>query len=83
MRFDYTVVHVPGKDLETADTLSRQPIVHTISDELLETVETHVIGTIAHLPVSSPKLLEIIKEQKKDAELAAVRVYICNGWPNK
>ncbi|XP_011859611.1 PREDICTED: uncharacterized protein LOC105557076 [Vollenhovia emeryi] len=83
MRFDYTINHVPGKDLVTADALSRQPVVQKDPDELFDEVENHVIGAITHLPVSPDKLAEIIEKQKADPELAAVRVYIRNGWPDK
>ena len=41
-KFDYTVYHVPGKQLFTADALSRAPIPETIEDPLQEEVESFV-----------------------------------------
>ena len=35
MRYDYTVVYVPGKDLKIADALSRSPVPHRANDPQL------------------------------------------------
>ena len=42
MRFSYNIVHVPGKELHTADTLSRAPVTETTEGTLNEEVEAFV-----------------------------------------
>ena len=41
-KYDYTIAHVPGKLLNTADALSRYPVPNQESDSLQEEVETFV-----------------------------------------
>ena len=38
MRFSYNIVHVPGKELYTAQTLSRAPVTEIIEDTLAKEV---------------------------------------------
>ena len=42
MRFDYSISHVPGKLLYTADTLSRAPLTPPDANHLLEDAQTEV-----------------------------------------
>lgn len=83
MRFDYSIYYVPGKELVTADTLSRKPL--PIGDEITsdEDFSAQICGMIQTLPVTPTKLSEIISAKKSDEELAAVRAYITYGWPEK
>lgn len=52
-RFDYSISHVPGTLLHTANALSRAHLVH-IRDisELEEEVETYIEETVASLPAT-------------------------------
>lgn len=51
-RYDYTIIHVPGKYLHTADTLSRAPLQIRDSDaeKLQDAVEYFVGAVTAALP---------------------------------
>ena len=49
-RFDYTITHVPGKYLYTADTLSRAPVHSYVDSTLGELAELAMEACIAHLP---------------------------------
>ncbi len=61
MWFSYTILHVPGKDLVTADTLSRAPAVSTSIDEqeFQEDVEAFVTQIVSQLPASEERLQQI------------------------
>lgn len=55
-KYDYTIQHVAGKELYTADTLSRAPSLHEIGTEELEespdNIERFVEAITAALPAS-------------------------------
>ena len=51
-RFDYSIEHVPGKHLCTADTLSRAPIASYGDPTLGELVELAMEACVAHLPAA-------------------------------
>ena len=58
MRFDYQIVHVPGKYLYTADTLSRAPLPTDSNDESCkqqEEVEHFIQSVVSHLPASKER----------------------------
>lgn len=83
-RFDYSIQHVSGKLLHTADALSRAPITATeaqlcLSDE----VETFIESVTANLPASTQRLEAYRKGQMDDANCQRVRVYCQEGWPKK
>ena len=52
MRFSYTISHVPGKDIATADVLSRAPIENTAEGLQEEEVSLYVDTVMENLPVT-------------------------------
>ena len=57
LRYDYTVKHVPGKSLWTADTLSCAPLRAAHTDgNLLEDTNIYVDSFISNIPVSGDYL---------------------------
>ena len=63
MQFNITISHVPGKDLITADTLSRAPtpLDRTDDQTLLTEVAAFVATATATLPATDHCLKEITK----------------------
>ena len=61
MRFDYTIVHIPGKSICTTDALSRPPIEMTsCSDSSFEQeVDAYVNSIINNLPATDARLKKI------------------------
>ena len=83
-RFDYTIQHVPGKLLYTADTLSRAPVSGvTDSLELQEEVETFIDSTTGNLPASASRLETYEIAQSYDTVCGQVKTYCISGWPKK
>lgn len=69
MRFSYTISHVAGKDIATADVLSRAP-VSNINEGLHENeINLYVDSVIASLPATEKRLREIQTHQDNDTIL--------------
>ena len=85
-RFSYNIKHVPGKELYTANTLSRAPVYHYTSQDVLtqqDLAEFCMMSTISHLPASD-KLLDIYKKvQSNDPTCKQILKYCHKGWPKK
>ena len=92
LRFDFTISHVPGKSLMTADTLSRAPLdkgpidsderdERHKEDELRREAEAYVRAILIYLPASDSRLDEIRSELKKDEILKVVIHHVEHGWP--
>ena len=65
MRFDYTIAHVPGKQLVIADTLSRAPSREPVESDLLLQYETSAfIEMIVNGLPATEKRLEEIKHSR-------------------
>ena len=83
-RFDYSIKHVPGKNLHTADTLSRAPSASNKSDSTLEELAELLMATcIAHLPASKDRLDAYRRAQKADQTCSLLIKYCRDGWPGK
>ena len=83
MRYSYSIVHVPGKELCTADTLSRAPVTNPSEDDSLKpAVEAFVSMVISSIPATTTRLEEISAEQKKDETCKTVRKFCEEGWPD-
>ena len=82
-RFDYSISHVPGKLLYTADTLSRAPI--TSSSDCFDNMDMesflHVIAS--SLPVNPDRLEVYCQAQKADPICSQIIAYCNQGWPSR
>ncbi|KAL8584885.1 hypothetical protein ACOMHN_037588 [Nucella lapillus] len=85
LRFSFTICHVPGKELYTADALSRAPQdADNLPDgDFTELVEVYLNAVLYTLPASDQRLAQIRAELKKDDTLCVVMHYITNCWPDK
>ncbi|KAL0148076.1 hypothetical protein M9458_056616 [Cirrhinus mrigala] len=86
MKFTFDIVHVPGKQLITADTLSRAPVKHTFTQEEKEDeddVKVFLDAVVQALPATDARLNAIIKNQKADPICAKLIQYCETDWPEK
>ena len=80
-RFQYTIVHVPGQWLNTADTLSRAPFPDTTTTSNLESEAKFFISSVAsQLPASSDHLQAYRAAQSRDTTCSLLNNYCKNGW---
>ena len=85
-RFDYDIRHVAGKELYTADTLSRAPMPDNSSSDsanLQELAELCMTTAISHLPASRDRLEAYRKVQSEDPQCQLAFQYCSEGWPNE
>ena len=83
-RFDYSISHVPGKMLHTADALSRAPSMNSVNDtELQQDAETLLNISVQSLPITEATLEEYRKGQDEDGICSSVKEYCKQGWPKK
>ena len=81
-RFDYSITHVPGKLLNTADALSRAPSSADESDTRQQVeAEALMEVCVAHLPASRERLEEYRSAQAADPICSTVINYCKRGWP--
>ena len=80
-RYDLEIVHLPGKCIPVADTLSRKFLSDTYPD-FSESFEAQVHMVTSNLPVSDRKMLEIEKASLTDPQFRILRSTILKGWPN-
>ena len=84
MQFNYTISHVPGKLLYTADTLSRAPVDPADKTVIADAeTEMFVQAVISHLPVSTSRLEDFCKAQKEDPTCSQLMKFCRGGWPNR
>ncbi|KAL0174321.1 hypothetical protein M9458_030289 [Cirrhinus mrigala] len=86
IKFRFDIVHVPGKQLITADTLSRAPVKHTFTQEEKEDeddVKVFVDAVVQALPATDARLNTIIKNQKADPICAKLIQYRETEWSEK
>ena len=81
MRFSFSICHVPGKQLSTADALSRAPIMTTnSSDDLFhDEVEAYIQVVMQNLPATEKRLAEIQVHQERDETCKMVRDFCKQG----
>lgn len=83
MRYSYQVIYTAGKNLTTADALSRAPVgAPQASDLQLETdARIFVQSVIDGLPATQGRLVEIKTKQQEDQVCRQVMQYCLDGWP--
>ena len=85
MQFDYTISHVPGKLLYTADTLSRSPQEYLARDEYLAelTEEQMTTTTTNQFPTTTDSLETYRQAQREDPVCSQLMTFCQTQWPNK
>ena len=85
MWFDFTIAHVPGKDLTIADALSRAPSREPNKEDQLFQQETRAFIDIIiqSLPATEQRLAEIKQCQEDDLVCKQIAEYCQTGWPDK
>ena len=85
MRYCFDIAHVPGKELYTADDLSRASLAtsKTSDNDLTCLAEAYVNAVLLTLPASDRRLEEIRSVLKKDDTLRVVMHHVENGWHDK
>ena len=85
MRFDYTISHVPGKLLYTADTLSRAPQECLVQDaELANLTEEQMTTTTTNQFPTTTDSLECYRQAQKEDPICTQLITFCQTkWPNK
>ena len=82
MAFSYTIEHVPGKNMSTADTLSREPLKEP-DQQLQDDVYLFVNQVLETIPVSETRRDEIRSHQEEDNICCEVIKFCKKGWPDK
>ena len=82
-RFDYSIVHIPGKHMYTADTLSRAPSSASGDSTLEELAELAMEACVAHIPAGPERLQQDREAQNADPLCGLVIKYCRTSWPGK
>ena len=64
LAIDFTISHVPGKELTPTDALSREPFKSTSRVKQEEEIRRCLENTLLQLPASDKRLEEIATAQK-------------------
>ena len=86
-RYDYSIEHVAGKSLFTADTLSRAPCSYSVSEGgskfTDQEVESFADAIIDAIPIVQSMLIKFCTAQINDSVCSRIRQYCLSGWPSK
>lgn len=86
MRYSYTIRHIPGKSLTTADTLSRLPLAGSVmprDNDLMEDTDIYVDAVLEGLPTSSKYLTDLREQLQSDSVCSQVMKFCAEGWPDR
>jgi hypothetical protein len=74
MRYDFDITYTPGKNLVTANVLSRQPLGHQ-DPNLEQDLQLHVNHIISFLPTSATRLQDVLNAQQSNTTILQVVAY--------
>jgi len=78
LRYQFTLIHVPGKQMYISDALSRAPLSHYADTKYLE----ESVHTIDHIITVSDEKMTVLKQlTNTDPILKQLKQIIQNGWP--
>ncbi|RVE55527.1 hypothetical protein OJAV_G00235410 [Oryzias javanicus] len=83
MRFAFTISHVAGKNIATADVLSRAPVGEKDSDLSEEDINLYVDAVMSSLPATESRLQQIKTHQENDIIIRQLKKCCVEGWPDK
>lgn len=84
MGFSDTIIHVPGKELYTADTLSRAPVTNAnFIEDLTGVVDVFANVVMQGLPATDSRIEEIRQHQLEDETCQEISKYVREGWSEK
>jgi len=85
MRYTFYIVRVPGRELYTADTLSRAPqSIKSADDNTLDREVSKYINTIVQsLPANDTRLEQIRLHQQQEDVCRKLITYCQAGWPDR
>ena len=82
IRYNYNVQFLPGKEIYTADALSRAPVSEdSQQDESIQETAVFVEQVISHLPATDMRLEQVRCQQQDDEICRQIRQYVNEGWP--
>lgn len=91
MRYTFSISHVLGESLGTADTLSRAPVPGEADTHLREEVQSYVDAVMDSIPATEERLESIRLSQDQDEALKLVKPTVSQAgqknllwlaWPN-
>ncbi|XP_062610827.1 uncharacterized protein K02A2.6-like [Saccostrea cucullata] len=80
-RYNLKLVHVPGKQIPVADTLSRKYLPHTMP-ELSKGIEAQLHLVHENMQVSDCRLEQIRLSTESDPQFQTLTKFILEGWPD-
>ena len=83
MKYNLTAEHVPGKDLEDADALSRAPHQQPSQADIKtqEEINCYVRMVVENMPATTQYLEKVKRETLKDEVLQKLQKVMDEGWP--
>ena len=80
-KYQFSLRHVPGKQIPVADALSRAYLPYQVSSASAKAdMQVHLL--LSSLPVTSEKYGNLKKETADDKLMSGLKKCILNGWPD-
>lgn len=79
MRFSFTISHVAGKEIATADVLSRASVAFSAERLRKEEINLYADTIVASLPATEKRLKEIQTPQDKDDIMQQLKQFCVSG----